>query len=42
MNLSIFSEGNKKYIEDNFIIKCFDTRADYGRADDFMISFMRK
>jgi len=42
INLTIFPEDCKRYIEDNFIIEHFDTRKYFGRADDFMISFTRK
>lgn len=42
LNLSIFPEDCIKYIKDNFIIKYFDTRKDYGRADDFMMCFILK
>jgi hypothetical protein len=42
LDLSIFQEDDIKYIQDNFIIKYFDTRKDFGRSDDFMICFIRK
>ena len=42
LDLSIFPEDYRKYITDNFVIKYFDTRNDFGRADDFMICFTKK
>jgi hypothetical protein len=42
INLSIFPDYFRKYITENFTVKYFDTRNDYGRADDFLISFTRK
>lgn len=42
MDLSIFPDYFKKYIIENFTVRYFDTRNDYGRADDFLISFTRK
>lgn len=42
IDLSIFQEDYIEYIKDNFHIKYFDTRKDYGRADDFMMCFIRK
>jgi hypothetical protein len=42
LDLSIFPEDCIKYIKDNFIVKYFDTRKDFGRADDFMMCFIRK
>jgi hypothetical protein len=42
LDLSIFPEDSVGYIRDNFIIRYFDTRKDYGRADDFMMSFIKK
>jgi hypothetical protein len=40
LDLSIFQKDYIEYIKDNFIIKYFDTRNDFGRADDFMICFI--
>lgn len=42
LDLSIFPEDCIKYIKDNFIIKYFDTRKDFGRVDDFMMCFILK
>lgn len=42
MNLTIFPDYFKKYIIENFTVRYFDTRNDFGRADDFLISFTRK
>jgi hypothetical protein len=42
MDLSIFPDYFKKYIIENFTVRYFDTRNDYGREDDFLISFTRK
>ena len=42
LDLSIFNEDYVDYINSNFIIKYFDTRKDFGRADDFMMCFIRK
>lgn len=42
IDLSIFPIEFKTYIDENFIIKHFDTRNTIGRADDFLISFARK
>ena len=42
INLTIFPEEFRTYVQDNFVIQHFDTRSDYGRADDFMISFTKK
>jgi hypothetical protein len=42
LDLSIFPTEYIEYINDNFIIKYFDTRKDFGRADDFMMSFIKK
>ena len=43
-DLSIFPEGFKDYINKNFTVECFDTRNSCNRfrADDFMISFIKK
>lgn len=41
LDLSIFPKEYIKYINDNFIIKYFDTRKDFGRADDFMMCFLK-
>ena len=43
-NLSIFPEHFKGYINQNFVVECFDTRNSCNRyrADDFMISFIKK
>lgn len=41
LDLSIFPKEYVKYINDNFIIKYFDTRKDFGRADDFMMCFIK-
>jgi len=43
-NLSIFPEHFKEYINQNFVVECFDTRNSCNRyrADDFMISFIKK
>ena len=42
LDLSMFQENDIQYINDHFIIKYFDTRKDFGRADDFMMCFIRK
>jgi hypothetical protein len=42
LDLSIFPENCINYINNNFIIKYFDTRKDLGRADDFMVCFIKK
>lgn len=42
IDLSIFPDYFRKYIIENFTVKYFDTRNDYGRADDFLITFTRK
>jgi hypothetical protein len=44
IDLSIFPESFKIFIEDNFIVKYFDTRNTMNRyrADDFIVSFTRK
>ena len=42
IDLSIFPDYFRKYITENFTVRYFDTRQDYGRADDFLISFTRK
>jgi hypothetical protein len=42
IDLSIFPDYFRKYIIEEFTVKIFDTRQDYGRADDFLISFTRK
>jgi hypothetical protein len=42
LDLSIFPDYFKKYIIENFTVRYFDTRIDYGRVDDFLISFTRK
>jgi 23S rRNA U2552 (ribose-2'-O)-methylase RlmE/FtsJ len=39
LDLSIFPEEYIEYIKSHFIIEYFDTRKDFGRADDFMMSF---
>ncbi len=43
-NLSIFPEDFKKYINENFNVKFFDTRntCNRYRVDDFIISFTKK
>jgi hypothetical protein len=41
LDLSIFPKEYIEYINNNFIIKYFDTRKDLGRADDFMICFIK-
>ena len=43
-NLSIFPKHFKEYINQNFIVEYFDTRntCNRYRADDFMISFIKK
>jgi hypothetical protein len=41
LDLSIFPKEYIEYINDNFIIKYFDTRKDFGRVDDFMMSFIK-
>lgn len=41
LDLSIFKDS-VGYIKDNFIIKYFDTRKDFGKEDDFMMCFIRK
>jgi hypothetical protein len=42
IDLTIFPESDRNYINDNFIVTYFDTRHTHNRADDFMISFTRK
>jgi len=42
LDLTIFPEHSIKYIKDTFIIKYFDTRANFGRVDDFMMAFIKK
>ena len=42
LNLSIFPKEYIKYINENFIVQYFDTRKDFGRADDFMMCFIKK
>jgi 8-demethyl-8-alpha-L-rhamnosyltetracenomycin-C 2'-O-methyltransferase len=42
LDLSIFPKDSINYIKDNFIIQYFDTRKDFGRADDFMMAFIKK
>jgi len=42
LDLSIFPNYFIDYINNNFIIKYFDTRKDFGRKDDFMICFIKK
>lgn len=41
-DLSIFPEDFRVIINNEFNVKCFDTRMTIGRFDDFMISFTRK
>ena len=41
LDLSIFPKEYIEYINNNFIIKYFDTRKDIGRADDFMMCFIK-
>ena len=43
-NLSIFPEHFKEYINQNFVVECFDTRNSCNRyrKDDFIISFIKK
>jgi len=41
LDLSIFPTDCVTYINDNFIIKYYDTRKDDGRADDFMMCFIK-
>jgi hypothetical protein len=41
-NLSMFTEEYKKYINENYIIKYFDTRTITRLQDDFMIAFIKK
>jgi len=41
LDLSIFPKEYIEYINTNFIVEYFDTRKDFGRADDFMISFKK-
>ncbi len=43
-NLSIFPKHFKEYINQNFVVECFDTRnsCNRHRKDDFMISFIKK
>ena len=43
-NLSIFPEHFKEYINQNFVVECFDTRntCNRYRANDFIISFTKK
>ena len=40
-DLSIFPKNIKEYIRSNFEVIYFDTRADIGRIDDFMIAFKK-
>ena len=42
IDLTIFPDSYRNYINENFLIKYFDTRNTIGRADDFIISFTRK
>jgi len=42
LDLSIFPKDSINYIKDTFIIQYFDTRKDFGRADDFMMAFTKK
>jgi hypothetical protein len=42
LDLSIFPKDSINYIKDTFIIQYFDTRKDFGRADDFMVAFIKK
>ena len=42
LDLTIFPRDSIQYIKDNFVIKYFDTRKNYGRADDFMMAFIKK
>ena len=42
LDLSIFPKESINYIKDTFIIQYFDTRKDFGRADDFMMAFIKK
>ncbi len=42
IDLTIFPESYRNYINDNFIVTYFDTRKTRNRKDDFMISFTRK
>jgi hypothetical protein len=41
LDLSIFPKEYIEYINDNFIIQYLDTRKDFGRADDFMMCFIK-
>jgi hypothetical protein len=41
LDLSIFPTEYINYINDNFTIQYFDTRKDFGRADDFMMCFKK-
>jgi hypothetical protein len=42
LDLSIFPKEYIEYINNNFIIKYFDTRKVLGRTDDFMMCFIKK
>ena len=42
LDLSIFPKNTINYINNNFIIEYFDTRNIIGRADDFMVAFIKK
>uniref|UniRef100_A0A6C0ESY0 Glycosyltransferase 2-like domain-containing protein n=1 Tax=viral metagenome TaxID=1070528 RepID=A0A6C0ESY0_9ZZZZ len=42
IDLTIFSDEDKKYIIENFTIKYFDMRSTINRTDDFIICFKKK
>ena len=42
LDLSIFQKDDVEYINQHFTIQYFDTRKDLGRADDFMMCFIKK
>lgn len=41
-DLTVFPHDVQEYIRTNFDVQCFDTRNERGRADDFLIAFIRK